>query len=127
VRDLVNTASFRHVYRLRIAPVTPDFDIKVATDMFTLSPMKPLEIPVTITRSAGFKPDITLRVEGAPKEVDVKATPKGITLSATGKTSFGGPIRIVGVAKDGPTRTAQSTVADFGRTTESLWLSVTAK
>jgi hypothetical protein len=127
VRDLVNSGSFRHVYRLRIAAPTPDFTLTVAADTFTLSAAKPLEIPVTITRTAGFKDDITLRVEGAPKDVTVTTSPKGITLRTTSKTPSAGAIRIVGVARGGTTHVARATVADFAHTTESLWLNVTAK
>ncbi|HZZ82652.1 MAG TPA: PPC domain-containing protein [Gemmataceae bacterium] len=126
VRDLANSGSFRHAYRLRIAPPTPDFSLSVATDTFTLSAAKPLEIPVTITRNGGFKGDIALRVEGAPKEVAVTTSAKGVTLRTTANTLFARPIRIIGTAKDGATRTATVTLADFGRATDSLWLTITA-
>ncbi len=127
VRDLVGGGGMRHVYRLRIAPIVPDFELKVATDTFTLSVAKPLEIPVTITRLAGFNQEITLSVEGSPKAVDVIATGKGVTLRLTQKTSFAGPVRIIGTSKDGSMRVARATVAELGRVTESMWLGVISK
>jgi hypothetical protein len=127
VRDLVGDGGMRHVYRLRIAPLVPDFELKVATDTFTLTPAKPLEIPVAITRQGGFNQDITMSVEGAPKEVAVTATAKGVTLRLSQKTLFAGPIRILGTSKDGSTRVARAAVAELGRVTESMWLNIPPK
>lgn len=121
VRDLFGDAGLRHVYRLRIGPVEPDFDLKVADDRFTLMPAKPLEIPVTITRLGGYKGEIALSVEGLPKGVAMTATAKGITLRAEPGASSG-PIRIVGTAKDGTVRYARATVAELGRAIDHLWL-----
>ena len=122
VRDLVGDGGLRHIYRLRIAPVAPDFELKVATDTFTMTSAKPLEVPVTITRLGGFNQDIALSVEGAPKDVAVTAMPKGITLRLSQKASFAGPIRIIGTSKDGSKRIARATVTELGRVTESMWL-----
>lgn len=127
VRDLANGGGMRHVYRLRVGPIDADFDLKVTTDAFMLSSAKPLEIPVTVTRTGGFKDEIALSVEGLPKEVTMTATPKGITLSLKEKAAFSGPIRIVGAAKDGTVRHAHATVAELARATEHLWLTVVQK
>ena len=126
VRDLFGDAGLRHVYRLRIGPVEPDFELKVADDRFTLTPAKPLEIPVTITRLGGYKAEITLHVDGLPKGVTMTATPKGVMLRAEPGASSGA-IRIVGTAKDGTVRHARATITELARTTENLWLTATNK
>jgi hypothetical protein len=45
----------------------------------------------------------------------------------TEKAAFAGPIRVVGTAKDGTTRYGRATIAEFGRVTESLWLTAVSK
>jgi hypothetical protein len=127
MRDQAEEGGIRQVYRMRIAQVTPDFELKVAGDSFTLTATKPLEIPVTITRLGGFNEEIALSVEGIPKEVAVTGTSKGVTLQPSGKARFAGPIRIIGIAKDGSRHTARATIAAPGRVTESLWLTATNK
>lgn len=127
VRDLVGAGGMRHVYRLRIAPLAADFELKVVTDTFRLTPAKPLEIPVTVTRLSGFNQPITLSVEGVPKDIEVTATPKGITLRLAQKTPFAGAIRILGTSKDGSRRVAHATITELGRVTESIWLNVPNK
>lgn len=128
VRDLFSDGSFRHVYRLHAGPAPGDFELKVTDDRFTLAGGKTLEIPVTVTRLGGFKQEITLGVEGLPKDVTMTTTAKGITLQAKGPSSaFGGPLRIVGTSKDGTTRFARATIAELARPTEDLWITVTSK
>lgn len=127
VSDLHGAAGMRYAYRLRAGPIAADFEVKVAGDNFTLLPGKPLEIPVTITRVGGFSQDIAFSFEGLPKTIEIASTAKGITLRTTDKASFTGPVRIVGKAKDGTSRFALATVAEFNRVTDSLWLSVLTK
>ena len=128
VSDLQAGGSLRHVYQLRIGPLVADFDVKTTVDNFTLSAGKPLEIPVTVTRVGGYKSDVTLNVEGLPGGVDWTATAKSITLRLTAeKVDFAGPIRNVGSATDGTTRSAMAPVVELGRPTPNLWLTVTAK
>lgn len=127
VSDLHGGGGFRHVYRLQAGPVAPDFELKVASENFRLTLDKPLEIPVTITRLGGFKEEVTLGIEGAPKEIAVSATAKAITLRLTQKTGFTGPIRIIGATKDGAKRNAAATVPELARTTESLWLTTSIR
>ena len=127
VSDLQRDGSLRHVYRLHVGPIEPDFELKVTADRFILSPDKALDIPVTVTRLGGFKQEIGLRVEGLPKEVSMTASAKSITLRLLDKAAFAGPIRIVGAAKNGPTRFAHAPVAELARVTESLWLTVARK
>lgn len=126
VTDLHRRGGMRFVYRLRAGPIAANFELKVADDRFTLMPGKPLEIPVTITKVGSFKDEVTLSVEGLPKHITAAATPKGLRLT-TDQGAFHGPIRIVGTAKAGTTRFANAPVADLGRSTAHLWLTVPRK
>jgi hypothetical protein len=127
VRDLAGGGGMRYVYLLNIGNASPDFDLKVAADSFTLTAAKSLDIPVTVERRDGFKEEVVLSVEGLPKDVKMTATAKAITLQLTEKNAFSGPIRIVGTAKDGTVRHARATVAELARTNEHLWLTTIAK
>ncbi len=124
ISDLHDHAGPRYVYRLRIGTPVQDFDVKVTGDNFTVVAGKSLEIPVAITRFGGFKDEITLQVEGLPKAIKATQTPKGITLQAANRPPIGHAIRIVGVSSTGVTRIGHATVADLGRSTMSLWLTV---
>jgi hypothetical protein len=123
VADLHGDGGMRYVYRLDAGPITPDFQLKVTTDAFRLFPGKPLEIPVTQTRVGGFSQEVTLSIDGLPKGIAVTTTGKAITLRLEEKTAFAGPFRIIGTAKDGTRRMTRATIAESGRTTDSLWLS----
>lgn len=124
VSDLHAAGGMLHVYRLRIGPLLPDFELKVASDSFTWMPGKPFEIPVTVTRVGGFVQEVALSIEGLPNGVDVAATAKSITLRPSAGTAFSGPIRLVGTAKDGTMRFAQAAVVELARPTEHLWLTI---
>ena len=57
IRKLIEqhpTDSRRKVYRLRATRAEPDYALTVAADRFTLTPGKPLDIPVTVERRNGF-------------------------------------------------------------------------
>lgn len=133
VGDLYRDGGPRFVYRLRVAPPVPDFDLAVASDRFALEPGKPLDIPVTVTRKNGFAKDVELVAEGLPPGVTatVLPPPKGdvktltLRLSAE-KAGPSGAFRIVGKAKDQPAlvRTARAPLAEFETTTGDLWLAV---
>lgn len=132
VRDLHDGAGLRHAYLLHAGFAAPDYDLKLASDRFVLSPGKPLDIPVALEARGGFKSDMDLRVEGLPPGVTAStvAGPKSLTLKLAGESPpWSGPIRVVGVpkAKDAPQRPARATVADLASTTESLWLTVAGK
>jgi hypothetical protein len=127
ISDLSGGGGPRYLYRLRAAPLAPDFDLKIASDTVTVSGSKQLEIPITVTRVAGHSGDIGFSIVGLPKEITAIATAKGLTLTAEGKAPFSGPMRIVGTATGGTTRFAQATVAELGRTTDALSLTAIAK
>lgn len=133
VRDLHNDAGPRFVYRMRIAPSEPDFELAVASDRFALTPGKPLDIAVTVNRRGGFAKDLELAAEGLPAGVSAtvvsggKGDGKILTLRLT--TDKVGPScssRIIGRSKDlpGVTRTARAPLAEFETTTYDLWLAV---
>jgi hypothetical protein len=134
VRDLHGSGGFRFVYRLRAVLAEPDYELTVAADRFTLTPGKPLDIPVTVLRSNGFAGEVEVRVEGLPE--GVTATParslasgpsaKTVTLQLSGNAvSFSGSVRLVG--KAGPSdseKAARFALPTFGDTTADLWLTV---
>ncbi len=127
IADLYDSASPRHVYRLR-AGGTPDFDLKVAADRYALAPGTPLDIPVTIDRQHGHVGEIDLKVEGLPADIEatVVKTPKGVTVQLkTASATWSGPIRIVGVAGK-LTRVSQAVYAEYATATPHLWLTASA-
>jgi hypothetical protein len=132
VRDLHGRSGPRFVYRLRVSPPEPDFDLAVASDRFALAPGKPLDIPVTVTRRGGFGKEIDLVVEGLPADVKFEnvPAPKGDTKTLTLRltTEKAGPsaaFRIMGKAKEPSlARTARAPLAEFDSTTTDLWLAV---
>ncbi len=123
VRDLHNQGGDRYVYRLTAAITEPDYQLALAADRFTLTPGKPLSLPVTIEPKNGFSNDVEVRVEGLPEGVTAEMAPTGaqpaqpvpakgksrrnsgrtnaksVTLTLTAKEGTGPasvPIRIVG-------------------------------
>jgi hypothetical protein len=133
VHDLHHEGGPRHAYRLRVIPVTPDFELTVATDRFTTSPDKPLDIPVTINRKNGFNGEIELTIDGVSADVTATQLPpadknaKTLTLRLTAKKGgISGPIRIVGKAKsDAAIRhEATAAVAGFDTTSAELWVTM---
>ncbi len=143
VRDLYQHGGFRYPYRLRFAPAEPAFNLEVAADRFVLTPGKPLEIPITVNRLAGFNGEVQVQLAELPP--GVKCAPAAS--AATGPTAktvkleltlepdqtFQGPIRIVGQgaqatkppADPAPQQTAVATSLVEGTTLRQgdLWLS----
>ncbi len=66
VSDLNRHGSPRHVYRLRIVPATPAYEVTVDADSYTVEPDKPVEITLSISRQHGFAEEIAFRVTGLP-------------------------------------------------------------
>jgi hypothetical protein len=131
VRDQFGDGGPRFVYRLRVAPPEPGFDLTVAADRFALAPGKPLDIPVTVNRRGGFAKEITLAAEGLPAGVKAEIVPtKGEAKTITLRLSSDNPgpsgaFRIVGAAGDPKlVRTARAPLAEFETTTSELWLAV---
>lgn len=146
VRDLYHHGGPRYPYRLTIAPAEPDFSLSVAADRFVIPAGKPLEIPVTVTRTNGFGGEITVRVANLPEGVEcepVKSAPTGdsaksvkLVLKATEGAKINGPLQIEGegahqvkgAEKPGPTlqRAATATVEGTTWSSSHLWLAVEA-
>src|SRR5262245_36228964 len=131
VGDLYKSGGPRHAYRLRVVPATPDFDLTVTTDRFTVSPGKPLDVAVTVTRKYGFNGDIELMIGGLPQGLTAspaaRSDGKTQTLRVTaGAGATSGPIQVVGrpAGKPSPRREATAPVTEFDTRTADLWLTV---
>jgi hypothetical protein len=134
VRDLNGQGGPRYLYRLRVAPTAPDFAITLAGDNFVLAADKPLEIPVTIDRRAGFKEDIAITAVGLPEGVLIEAvqslakdgTAKAVKLKITaGGKPVAGSFRIEGVAMTEGGKAshfARSPLTGFAVSTRELWV-----
>ncbi|MBO0700830.1 MAG: PPC domain-containing protein, partial [Zavarzinella sp.] len=137
VEDLHASGGPRFVYRLRVTPPEPGFNLTVTNDRFALDPAKPLDIPVTVARRDGFTGEVEVAAEGLPAGVSAAVVPppgkgeaKTVTLRLTGDTPGPpGPFRIVGRAKGQPgiAHAARAPVLEFDSTTPDLWLAVGGK
>ena len=129
-----------HFYQVTIVPEKTDFELSVSADMLVVTPEKPLEVDVVVTRrnsSGGKLGPITIAIEGLPKGLTSSAvvskadgaTSKKVKLSIkTDGTAFSGPIRIIGkCAKPAEFRRAARTPVKFGNAFGSIWLTGTAK
>ncbi|MEK6235476.1 MAG: hypothetical protein N2C14_12280, partial [Planctomycetales bacterium] len=137
VRDLHRGGGPLYVYRLRVEESRPDFSLAVTADHFAVTPEKPLEIPVTVTRSGGMSGEINISVTDLPDGVSAATvtsmgkgeTAKSVKLIIQAKTAAAGKtIRVVGIAKhDGLTvsREATAPVVGLSQQTQYLWLSAT--
>lgn len=129
IRDLYSAGGPRYVYCVRLTPAEPDFDLTVTADKFTISPDKPLEVPVTVTPRNGFKGDVMLAAENLPTGVTVESKPASgktvtVKLSST-KPGTSGMFRITGrAARGGPIKVATAKLTEFNTDTQDLWLTV---
>jgi hypothetical protein len=133
VRDVFGHGGLRYVYRLIIEEVRPDFTLAVDANAFALSPGKPLEIPVTVSRSDGFEAPIDVTAEGLPDGVSCQAAQHvqtkdakntvTISLSASGD-AVSGAFRIVGRTEKLPPRVAHFKIAESTVLKPDLWLTV---
>ncbi len=138
ITDRFGLGGPRFFYRITALPSRPNFELKVASDVFSLTTDKPLEIPVTVERQRGFAQEIEVLVVGLPEKVTADAvvsakdgeTAKSVklTLKAEAGVSFSGPIRIRGRAKTEPPtdKLATATLASFKTEISELWLTVVA-
>ncbi len=136
ISDLHHRGGFRFVYCLVAEYQKPDFSLSVVSDVFTLTPGKPLEIPVTIVRPNRFAAEIEIIATGLPQGVtatSVKSLPKGATsknvkivLDVKQRTPFSGPIRIVGksTGENPMQRKAKAKISGLNDTTSAIWLTV---
>ncbi len=137
VRDLNGRGGVRFVYLLRVEVPEPDYRLSVKADGFTLTPGKPLEIPVGVERQDGFAGAIAIQADGLPEGLTVTpgtSEPKGKSAkSATLRLEAGpdlapwsGPFRIVGRADGPPERehAARAALGGSGASTEAVWLTI---
>ncbi|MEX2174716.1 MAG: hypothetical protein WD872_10165 [Pirellulaceae bacterium] len=87
IRDLHGRSGLRLVYRLAIETPTPDFSVSLAADSFVLAADKPLEIPLTVAGTDGFKGPVEIRAIGLP--AGVSADPLTIEPKAAGEAERG--------------------------------------
>ncbi len=122
VSDHRGEGGTRHAYRLRVS-CDPDFALSMAADRFTLTPGKPLDIPVTVTRRADFAGPVELRAEGLPAGVRSEmVSPATLRLHAEAKAAGGGAFRVIGRAKGLPERVARAAVVEPAGVIEWAWL-----
>lgn len=138
ITDRFGLGGPRFFYRLTALPSLPDFELRVATDSFVLTPDKPLEIPVTVDRQRGFAQDIEVVATELPEKVTAEpvisakagdsAKSIKLVLKAEAGVTFSGPIHIRGRVKSEPPieKSAAATLTAFNTTTRELWLTVTA-
>ena len=138
IGDRFQAGGRRFTYRLISEIPRADFKITLAAAEFTLTPGKPLEIPVTILRTNGLAEVISIAAENLPDGVQaqpVKSMPKGdssktvkLKLESNRSEPFQGALRIVGhcaARADMPTRVAQFAIANPPHNTSGIWLTVT--
>jgi hypothetical protein len=135
VRDLHGRGGDRYVYRLTASFPEPDYQLSMAADRFTLTPGKPLTIPLTVARKNGFEGAVEIAVSDLPEGVSAepvrsdagKSAKSTVELKLTAaEDASSGPIRIVGKAVQGPARerTARVAIAGFNASTDQAWLTV---
>ena len=138
VHDLHDRGGSRFFYHVDIAPPQPDVVLTVATDNFVVPADKPLEIPVTIDRQAGFKDELEVTVLDLPAGVTAAAvksaaegdSAKSVKLSITGNgAAFSGPIRIQALSTTEPKslRQARFLLNEFNSETDRFWLTTIKK
>ncbi len=141
VSDLFGHGGERHVYALSVVTPMPDFTLGIAASAFVVKAGTPLKLPVTITRTHGYKGTIAVSALGLPPGVvcaPVYSTPKGdaakkveLELTAADPKSaapFSGAFRIVGreVGPSGRERAATYRRGERNRPLSSVWLTITA-
>ena len=138
VSDLYGGGGPRYAFLLRVVPVAPDYELTITTDRFTITPGKPMMVPVKVLRKNGFTKPVEITAEGLPDGVSAmaempvgKADPALVTLAFTAeKPGISSALRLVGRVKDEPalTRPARFVPAtpDAAEPTADLWLTVLA-
>jgi hypothetical protein len=136
VGDLNGHGSSRHVYRLRVVPAVPSFEVTADAMAYTIAPDKPAEITLAVDRRHGFAEEIAFNVAGLPEFVTASAaiskaegdSAKSVKLTLTSsRGSFSGPIRIEAKSAGAGqlTRTAAAAIPDHTTKLSDLWLTVT--
>lgn len=135
ITDRFGLGDWRFAYRLHVEPLTPGVTATVKTDAFTLTPGKPLEIPVTIARNDGFSEEVEFTAIDLPEGVScesVKSEAKGdtsktVTLKLTAGEEVAastGNIQIIGRYSEGKTVTATADLSGGKVKLRKPWLTV---
>lgn len=108
ISDLVGGFGMRHAYTVEVHSIQPSFGASVAADHFVVPGGGSLEIPVTISRSAGDVSKLRISVAGLPEGVacePVVSEPKGdsakavkLKMTASDGITHQGKFQIVAVA-----------------------------
>lgn len=126
VRDLYDEGGPRHLFRLRVVRPGARVGLSVSSDRFTVTPGKPLEVPVQMTRQ-GVAGEVEVVAEGLPAGVAAKVARKdarSVTLMLTAeKGAASGAFRIVGRTKAG-SWVARAALKELGDQTTEFWLTV---
>ncbi len=136
ITDRFGHGGWDYAYRLIVEQPRPEFQLSLASDAFTITKGKPLEIPVTITRSNGFAEKIEITVKGLPKGITAEAItsePKGPTaksvnlkLTAKDNTPFHGPVWIEGQAGN-QTSAATNPTIKASHKAQHVWITYQPK
>jgi hypothetical protein len=132
VRDLYRRSGPSQMYRCRIIPAVPDVKPTVASDRFTVTVGKPLDVTVLLARTNGFNDEMVLEAAGLPDGVSIKPIiPKGkpdpksigVQLIAT-KPGHSGLFRLIALSKSNPQlrRPVIHALADFDTSIPQFWL-----
>lgn len=137
VVDRYQHGGFRFDYLLEVSLETPRVELSLAADNFLLPRDKPLEIPVTVARFAGFSKPVSITVSNLPEGVTCEAVtsePKGdsakkvvLKLSAQDAAGFQGPIQITGTISDEDSVLATANLSTLKITTTQIWLTIPPK
>jgi hypothetical protein len=133
VSDLYGKGSERSIFLLRVLPVEPDFQLTVTTDRYTISPEKPLDLPITLIKKNGFKEEIEVQALDLPEGLGTRLVPTSgktdgsvLTLRVTAtKVLPGVPFRLVGRVKSDTNRSRPVGVAGATDSNgQNLWLTI---
>lgn len=133
VRDRFFSYGPDHVYQLIVEPVMPALELNLATNHLMKKVGEPLKVEVTVDRQDGFEGDVSLSIDGLPKEltaapITVGSKDKKGTLEIQGdvSNSFSGLIKVLGKGSDSeaaPT-TARAAITGHTEKTSGIWLTV---
>jgi len=137
IRDVFRHGGWRYAWRMHIEELKPGVTLSVKADRFTLTPDKPLKIPVTISRNNGFAEEFEVTINELPPGVTaepVKSAAKGdtaksvtIKLTVSESKAFSGPIQIIGHPANGQTVAATAPLATLNISIDQIWLTVLPK
>ncbi|HND53553.1 MAG TPA: hypothetical protein PLV92_14185, partial [Pirellulaceae bacterium] len=136
LRDRSRQGGPRHLYRLTIAPPTPDLRVRVNSASLLLHPGRTTKMPVLVERRDGFSGDLELTVEGLPPGVSVAPvsvpdkSPATVELAwevAANQTPIAGLTRVIATRKAGGESrewTAEIGESPTGPASDRLWAAV---